>query len=433
MKNSIYTFVTIFMLCSSAFATTFYVRTDGSDSNNGLTNASNGAWKTIGKASATMVAGDSVSVQAGTYDETISTTRSGSSGNRITFQASGTVITGSWIVNNAFITINGFTLNGTSTSGSGARAIVLKTGGDYCKILNNQINDGDINLTSSRSNHNNPTGCLIKGNHLYGAHAMNDFTQINVMGTNNIAENNEIGPCSDIDAFRIFGHDNIIRNNYVHDITLSPGSKAHMDMVQTFGDNGDECYDNVIENNLFVNSSGQMFNLEITGANIHDIIFRNNVWAHFRENGNIKMPNVQFYNNTFYDVGCFYNSSMDCSGAVFKNNIFVGLRGFSNKTDYSVGVKGNLFRITGEYTWTIEYNFFSQLNGDGLKTFDYQTGGINGGAINFTNSAANDFRLLPNSPVIDHGITLTGFNYDHNGTIRPQDSAWDIGAYEYRK
>ncbi len=422
IKKLIYTFVSILMLCNSAYATTYYVRPDGSDSNNGLTNASDGAWKTISKACTTMVAGDSASIQSGTYNETINTIRSGSSGSRITFLASDIVITGRWNVHHDYITIKGFTLNGNgiyiSTRGG--------SDGNYCEILNNHITNKEIAILG------NATGCLIRENNLVVTSGPgSDFTQITIFGTNNIAENNEIGPAQDIDAFRFWGHDNIIRNNYIHDITFSPGSSAHMDIFQTYGDNGDACYNYVIENNLCIHSQGQMFNLEETGANIHDIIFRNNVWAKFSQNGNIKMPNVQFYNNTFYDVGFFYNSSMNCSGTVFKNNMFIGLHGWYNNTDYSVGANGNLFRIAGGYTWTLQYNFFSQLNGIALKTFDNQTGGINGGAINFTNAAINDFTLLSNSPVIDHGTTLTGFNYDLIGITRPQGSGWDIGAYEY--
>jgi hypothetical protein len=156
------------------------------------------------------------------------------------------------------------------------------------------------------------------------------------------------------------------------------------------------------------------------------------VWAHFGENGNIKMPNVFFYNNTFYDTGFFYNSAMNSTGTVFKNNIFIGLKGWYNNTAYSpTGAGGNLFRSDVGCIWTIQYNFFSQLDGTALTGFDNQTGGINGGAINFVNAAANDYRLLGNSPAVNAGATLTGFNYDIAGTTRPQGAAWDMGAYEY--
>jgi hypothetical protein len=48
-------------------ATDYYVRTDGNNSNNGLTNTSSGAWLTLQKAADTMVAGDITWVQPGIY------------------------------------------------------------------------------------------------------------------------------------------------------------------------------------------------------------------------------------------------------------------------------------------------------------------------------------------------------------------------------
>lgn len=61
--------VGILGMVGHAQAATYYVRTDGSDANTGLTNSAGGAWATIGKAAATMVAGDTTLVQDGTYVE----------------------------------------------------------------------------------------------------------------------------------------------------------------------------------------------------------------------------------------------------------------------------------------------------------------------------------------------------------------------------
>jgi hypothetical protein len=48
----------------------------------------------------------------------------------------------------------------------------------------------------------------------------------------------------------------------------------------------------------------------------------------------------------------------------------------------------------------------------------------------FVNPAAGDYRLGIGSPAIDRGVTRHAFNYDHAFTLRPQLTAWDIGAYE---
>lgn len=93
------------LICGSLSAATYYVRTDGSDSNAGTADSSGGAWLTISKAASVVNAGDTVHVRAGTYQEYVTLTRSGTAGSPITwFGAAGLTtiidpsieITGSW-------------------------------------------------------------------------------------------------------------------------------------------------------------------------------------------------------------------------------------------------------------------------------------------------------------------------------------------------
>ncbi|MGZ3770410.1 MAG: choice-of-anchor Q domain-containing protein [Bdellovibrio sp.] len=407
---------------SDANATTFYVDTNNSAASDNNIGSQLKPWKTISKASDAMVAGDTAIIMAGTYNESPSTTRSGSASNRIKFLASGVVNTKDWTILHDYITVDGFSLNqaGITIGQYGGQA------GSYSEVLNNNVTYGFVGMAYK----SNPNNCLIKGNHLRvpvgdGLGAAN---QIDVWGSYNVIESNEIGPSQDIDAFHFWGHDNLIRNNYVHDIQVT-STNVHSDMFQTYGDNGDASYNNTIENNRFINSQGQMFNTSYDGvAEIHDVIVRNNVFAHFDQNGNIGMPNMIFLNNTFYDVGMFngptstYGTS---AGTVFKNNIFIQIKGYS-LTDY----QANLF-LSGTNNWTMEYNFISTINGAPLNNYDNQLGGINGGVINFKNVGANDFSLTAGSSVIDAGTKLTGFAYDILNTPRPQGVSWDMGAYEY--
>jgi hypothetical protein len=63
----------LFLFAWSAQATTYYVRTDGSNSASGLNNTNNpttGAWLTLSYACAHTTSGDLISVQAGTFTET---------------------------------------------------------------------------------------------------------------------------------------------------------------------------------------------------------------------------------------------------------------------------------------------------------------------------------------------------------------------------
>jgi hypothetical protein len=295
--------------------------------------------------------------------------------------------------------------------------------------MNNDIVNGAISIEYQYS----PSNCLISGNHLHGAVSPGgDFPQIEIFGTGHIVEKNEIGPSSDIDAFRIFGSNHVIRDNYVHDITYSPGSTAHMDMFQTFGDNGWVSNNIVIENNRFINSQGQLFNTSQDNvAGIHDYIVRNNVFAHIRQNANFGLPNFYFYNNTLYDTGILYlvtggpGKPFNATNTVVKNNVLVGLAGCGNN-DFD-----NVYNNPSGLPMTRANNFYSSCDGRPLANYRIEAGGLNGGAIAFRNVASNDFSLTASSPAIDRAASLTGFNYDITGLSRPQGSAWDIGAFEY--
>ncbi len=94
-------------LCFSGYGATYYVATTGSDANPG---SSASPWLTIGKATSAAVAGDTVVVKAGTYQEQVFSRVNGSAGSSITFTGErdgmgnwlttidpGTVYTSGWL------------------------------------------------------------------------------------------------------------------------------------------------------------------------------------------------------------------------------------------------------------------------------------------------------------------------------------------------
>ena len=89
-------------------AATYYVATTGNDSAVG-TNAAT-AWRTIQKAANTVVAGDLVRVQPGTYIERVTETTDGTSANKITYLADGAVqVRGGFYLNGSdYIRLIGF-------------------------------------------------------------------------------------------------------------------------------------------------------------------------------------------------------------------------------------------------------------------------------------------------------------------------------------
>jgi Protein of unknown function (DUF1565) len=424
MRENISSIFAVVILSSSivaapALAATYYVNgpsSAASDSNPGSQAA---PWKTITKAADTLVAGDTVVVMAGTYSGIVTTKRAGSAASgRISFVASGQVSTGGWSIQHDYVTLKGFRIPNEIKIGNA----------NQCQILDNEIIGGWINWTTLAKS----DSCLVKGNHLHSAKSPGgDFPQMNIFGTNHLIEGNEIGPSSDIDAFRIFGSRHVIRGNYVHDITYSSGSVAHMDMIQTFGDNGWVSNNIVIENNRFINSQGQLFNTSQDGVSgISDYIFRNNVFANIKQNANVGLPNFYFYNNTLYNTGIIYQVTggagkpFNGTNLVVKNNLFIGVGGCGN-SDFD-----NVYNNPSNLSQTRSSNMYANCSGQALKNYRSETGGINGGSPNFRNVASNDFSIQSPSVAIGAGVVLSGFSYDLLGASRPAGT-WDLGAYQF--
>ena len=207
----------------------FYVAPTGSDSNPGTSAA---PWLTIQHAASTVPAGSTVYVAAGTYNESINVTVSGTSSAPITFTGeSGAIVSGTgltpstsqtqglWNIGSAtpagvdvsYITIQGFTIENYTTSNANAcpAGIWISGASNGIQILNNTI----TNITTTSEKEGNAfgisaygtettaiNGLVISGNTVYGLKTGNSET-VNVDGnvtnftiTNNtIHDNDNIG------------------------------------------------------------------------------------------------------------------------------------------------------------------------------------------------------------------------------------------------
>ncbi|MFO1152046.1 MAG: DUF4082 domain-containing protein [Rhodospirillales bacterium] len=417
-------FVAIAGFCvtaSSAHAANFYVATTGNDSNAGTQSA---PWRTIQKAANTMVAGDTVQVNAGTYNEDISSARSGTASARITIKAAGTATVRRFDISHNYITVDGFDI-----TGGGLNAV----SGTADEFLNNVMHNtgvpwGVLDISG--------TGNLIKGNHYYGTDAPGDDKAVIIVdGSNHIVENNEIGPSKDNDAFRVWGHDNVIRNNYVHDITLSAGSSAHADFIQTFGVNGGEAYNILVEGNVVAYTTGYGSDLSVcmtemnNDPDFHDWTFRNNVFSGVGQQANVGIPNMKFYNNTFYNIAGTNRLLFNLYDNTGSKGKYTGLQVYNNIIVAASGITGSLVPGTGT-GYVSDYNFVTSSS-YGTLSGSNEAHGINGGNPQLVNAGARDFHLLSSSPAINRGMTITGLTTDKDGVTRPQGSAYDMGAFEY--
>jgi hypothetical protein len=305
----------------SSWGETYYVqRNSGSDSNSGTSPAS--AWATIAKANSTLVAGDTVIVSPGTYNESISPDGSGSQENYITFAAkpgSRPVVRHVALQQKDYIRVIGFEITHNSTDF--AHGVTLYAS-HHCEILNNYIHHtyrqgirnnayyGDSNYNIIRGNVISYTGCPAGVvNQCVGANG------INLQGHHNLFEYNEISLT--LDFIDTVGGYNIIRNNYFHnfrnsDFPNGSGDAAHVDIWQPFGLAGHLSDRNIFENNWAAdNLEANSHFLQVrdeTSSGEKEFIIRGNVGvrlgSYIAQFGAIDY--VRVYNNTFSDFFHIY-------------------------------------------------------------------------------------------------------------------------------
>ena len=204
MFRKIYVFLLVLavFLPAPAFATIYYVAKTGNNANVG-TEAS--PWLTIQKAADTMVAGDTVNVKGGTYNEVVTPKASGTEGSRITYQRFATdnvtidrasagnhTILFSLSFPSNFVTMNGFKV-------TGALRWNIYIEGKNNVILEDieSFNSGEQGVFVVSSNNITLTRPIARNNTQYG---------ILISDTNNeIFIDNPLTHSNTLDGLRIFG------------------------------------------------------------------------------------------------------------------------------------------------------------------------------------------------------------------------------------
>ncbi len=246
---------------------TYFVRTDGNDTNSGTSNSSSGAWQTIQKAAGTMTAGDSVRVQPGTYYENVTPANSGTTGNSIVYKADGAVVMDGqnssgyafYMDGKDYIVIDGFTITNWP-NGGGSHATVKFINSDNGVVRNCVIYDtgrDGIFLKGSSDN------CLIENNLIYNI----DDDGISPKGDgDHTIRNNTFYSCGGWAVEHTNTSGNVYENNIFWD-----------NLDNTTGSNVTFSYNNYISSvltgtgnissdPLFINSSGNDFHISHTAA-----------------------------------------------------------------------------------------------------------------------------------------------------------------------
>lgn len=460
LKTGIFSHLRVLGLTSAYYVDKDSVGGKCSDTNSGTISA---PFCTFAKAHAVAVAGDTIYFRRGTYPGMI-ITKSGTSTAYLTFASypgEKVVVDGTgmeatiYLKQTRYVEVNGFEVIHASTawfSGIHARGLNV-AGTDYGitlssnnRIINNVVHD-NVNGTNEIEGIQtiNSSYNLIQGNTVYN----NYYSGIGVEAQPNVP---------------VIG--NQIINNVVYGNLGVPNNEGNADGIHTGGNrstkniilgnisygNGDDGIDtwdssnNTIERNISHDNRGsgdgngfKMGGGRTAGSGGNNVVFYNisynNKGDGFQTNGSggdIFYNNVSFNNSGFgFEDG--WRTTGSTGIAIFKNNIGMNnvLSNFSagpytSASDYNIwyGTTATTSRLSYNYSTYTSITAFSAASG---KNFDIHSRSSN---PLFVNSAAFIFQLQTASPAINSG-TNVGLIADFAGSIVPQGTAVDMGAYEY--
>jgi len=450
---------------------TFYVSKSGSNSNSGSYTA---PWLTIQHAATTVTAGATVYVESGVYNESVNFPASGTAANPITFanypgqtatiDGTGLSVTGTQglinIVNQSYITVNGFEIrNYTTSKATLTPAGIWVTGaGTGVQLLNNLVH----NITTTSEKNGNAFGIAvygtsstpitdltISGNQVYDLKT-GESESVNVDGnvtyfsiTNNIVHDNDnIG----IDAIGFegvgpTGYDQAkygeISGNTVYNIS-GINNAGEGDSYDADGLYCDGCEYVVFERNtVYACDLNMEAASEHKGHDSSYVTIRNNVFYDANTVGisiggysntvggsdHVVIVNNTLYNNNTKNAGAEFQiqyHSGDTSGNIFENNtvyagsqnvwIYSFVKATSTYPAPPATLNWNLYYSTAGYVqgtsidWAGKYNY---------KTYAaYQSGAgedanspVANPLFDSLGSTPPDLDVASNSPAVNAGST----------------------------
>ncbi len=469
--------------------TTYYVATDGVDTNPG-TLAS--PWRTIQHAANSLAPGDTVYVRGGIYNERVRIARSGASGNYITFAAyagetpiidgAGLRVKNGWdplvrIQDASYLKFEGFEIRNFKTRRVNRIPIgILVWGaGAHIEIRNNRVHD-------IKTNYQDVDGGDAHGIAVYGTRAPQSINNLTIDGNelnalklgssealvvngnveqfqithNRVHDNNNIG----IDAIGFEGvapddvydqaRDGVIADNVVYNIDSSknPAYEGERSAGCIYVDGGTRI---VVERNLAHHCNiGVELASEHHGKATSYITLRNNfiyrnseggifIGGYDRQRGSTQYCNI--VNNTLFDNDTRAQGSgelylqFDTRYNVIRNNIFYAgaqnlfIGSWSRRMTGNV-VNNNLYFTNGAGEWQWKKNYYGSFAAYQAATGN-DANSPNGIDPLLQNVVTPDLHLQNTSPAIDAGAILSEAGItDIDGQARAQGGGIEMGADE---
>lgn len=376
-------------------------------------------WLTIGQSAGVAVAGDTVHVRQGTYEERVEPANSGEEGSPITFVAEprrSVEMAGFNTEGSDWLRIEGFTITSMDPFDGWDEAQGVLIRSNHVEVVDNYIHHVRSTAIAGYWHDPFPDSAHVADNTIY--HVQMGIT---VNGTNWIVERNEVNRLymyggGDCDYSRFFGEGHIIRLNFFHGTDFDEIGDAHVDCFQTFTNNGEVIRDILFEGNVCTDFHQGLMASNVEHTDTRDFTFRNNVFAHGGAWGICvhDVPGIVVENNTFAFIqyhGAGFRD--DSTGNVVRNNIF-----YEVSSSYWASDGGE---VTGDHNLIFNAGAPDVPGEHDLLDVDPL----------FLDPANDIFMLRAGSPAVDAGMDLPEVDRDVFGTGRPQGGGWDIGAYEW--
>lgn len=461
------------MVTSASAHTNYFVAKTGSDSNDG---SSGSPFLTVQKGINVAQAGDTIYIGSGTYAENVTSLNAGTADEPITIDGQGVATVQRFLSSDAYLTFQNITFKG----GSGY-LMYLAQGANHTTLSNctfdANLDSGIFNLVqwynpvagvNTPWGTNMPDDCLITG-----CTFKNGVAEAN--GIKMYGDRNTITNCMfrDFDAanfLAIWGRTNTVIGNTLSNLVDTGTYGGHGDFFQMFGSGADSpgIENVVIERNLVIDGAenSQLCMLEgHDSTNNLGMYFKNNLCWNISDKGTMAMPNVHWWNNTFFRCGTnsasapfALNFSTEYDGVTYTNftassgancdaynNAFIECGDGNNDRgwyawDYSltnatVAADYNMVTENGFQAVVTNTAFESIGDPGGWDNFKWwEDNGINGGdpLVVDTNTVPNGFYIATNtSPLYQAGTNLyaAGVTTYYDGTARSSSGAFDIGAF----
>ncbi|HBE18901.1 MAG TPA: hypothetical protein DEG17_20520 [Cyanobacteria bacterium UBA11149] len=421
-------------------AKTYYVATNGSDSNLGTQTS---PFATISYAISKVQAGDIVYVRTGTYypTQTLWIGKNGTASAPIKFQpypGEKVIVDGSNLPDNKdifniggdYITIEGFEVR------NGDRMGIAVWGGDRIKILNNTVHNLKSNgIFTGYSDLNQVTDILIQGNTVYNNSLRNNPPPPNV--TSGWAEGINV---SGVGSIRVIN--NKVYENYGEGIGFQgSGGLISQNTV----------YDNYSVNIYLDNATKATVERNLVYTTYKTAFYRFNQPANgiqiANETGTYQLDSNKIINNVVIGGGWgfYYGNYIKGGGmknTLIANNTFykgtIGLIRIDDDAHSNTKFANNIFYQTNNVKMTqftassaLKFNnnlWYGGSAGPGAGTGDVTANPL---LVNPGTNKASDYKPKSGSPVIEAGSTLTQVTNDYAGSSRPLGQKYDIGAYEF--